>query len=343
MVDSKFHARAKVTIPNAQDSNNTSRREAFWKQLKSDTSLTHVVESDAQRLEGELVRAVPRELARLLVNSIAAPLTNAARVLEENDVRYGLRELEHWLMHMPGDRKYAPFSLADFSVALVQLAELRTSQLRDTPNYAQILERISFASRVHISAKIISYSSLEFGLSFGNIEALSKAFESNFESFQVFLDVFVPRAFENTFLSSNGHGYEWTVRIEPDFEAAFSQGSQKTAPPLVTAQQATLPSPAQTIEPSVAIQKSEWLWRLANGSLLVPVVILIGVLFFTIQEVGKARSMQADALKPVIEYYQQLLQFQQKKQGPDTSQASQGQAPNTAVERDAPKAARSSP
>jgi len=341
MIDSKFHVRAKVTIPDAQDSNTASRREAFWKQLKSDASLTRVVESNVQRLEGELVRAVPRELSRLLVNSIAAPLTNTARALEETDDRYGWRELEHWLRM--GRSEDAPFSPADFSAALVQLAELRTSRLRDTPNYAQILERISLASRVHISAKIISYSSLEFGLSFGNIEALAKAFESDFESFQIFLDVFVPRAFENIFLSSNGHGYEWTVSTEQAFEAAFSQGSKKMAPPLVAAQQTTLPSAAPTIEPSAAIQKAEWLWRLANGSLLVPVAILLAVLFFTIQEVGKTRSMQADALKPVIDYYQQLLQFQQKKPGADTSQASPSQAPNTAVERDAQKTARPSP
>ena len=342
MIDLKPHVRVRVAIPAASNSDSAPSRETFWKQVREYHGNAEVHQRDPMQLERMLTIALPRELHQLLVKSMEAPLSGVSKALESSMDRYGWRDLEHWLM-MSRHEKMS-FSPMDFSVALTQLSELMANQLRDIPGYSSILERMGAAARVTISARIIAYSSLEFGLTFGNLESLAKAFESDFESFKIFLDAFVPQAFESIFLNTMGYDYEWSIRTDPSFENSFNTAAAAKASPETSRATPTAPSTPLAVPPTPAAQRAEWLWRLANGSLLIPVALLLAVLFFTIQEVSKTKSMQADAMKPVLDYYQAAMKLQQEElERAAVKNTPRKQEPNTAVERDAPKAARPSP
>lgn len=274
MVSTKVHVRVRVSQPYAEKNSNQPPRDAFWEQVRSDYDQVIIRESNVQKLEGRFLREVPRELARLLVNSVAAPITNAAKLFEETEGRYLWRELKHrFMMNRDNERTFSP---SDYSGILVQLEELRANRLRDIPKFQQTMDQLRAASRVYIHANILGYSSLEFGLTFGNLEALAKAFDSDFESFQVFLNVFIPRAFENTFSGSSGRGYEWSIQAERSIEDAFdnaAKASEALPAQSISSISTTLSEQGLT---SPSAQKAEWLWRLANGSLLVPCCHSIG-------------------------------------------------------------------
>lgn len=321
------HVKVRVLTRRDAGPQKLSPRESFWREVQQDSSLNRITDRDPDRLERMLLRELPGRLSHLLIASVGAPLENAARLLNEQDERYGWRELEHLIMRR--SKLEDAYSFGDFTTALAQLAEVRSRRLRDVPDYSKILERVSAASQVGFSARILSYSSLEFGLSIGNLKALARAFDSDFESFQVFLDAFVPEAFDYVFFGSDGPGYEWSVAPAPALSDAFREAiaeprAAESSPAPTTARGAAEQTQSQ------ALQRAEWLWRLANGSLLIPVLLLIGVLIFTIREVSSIRALQTDALRPVLEYYQTVLSLRtasDQGSAPAPQRHSAGQAP----------------
>lgn len=313
MAKTRSHFRVKLAIPGKVENQPDSARDAFWQQVRSlKSSSASIRESNPLELEGRLLRKVPEELYKFMLESVSAPLTKSARALDETSGRHIWRDIEHLFM-MRHEGKF--FSSSETLTAFVQLAELRTNQLRDIPNYTEILSRISHASQVSISARIIRYGSIEFGLFFGNIDALRKAFDSDFESFQVFLEVFIPKTFEDVFLGHDGCGLRWDIQPEADFSNSFSAARPVQETSRGSEGVPHHPQPPQNRNRS-AVQRAEWLWKLANGSLLIPILLMVAVLYFAIQETSKIGLMQAQAMKPVIEYYQNMLSLQKASATP---------------------------
>ena len=75
-------------------------------------------------------------------------------------------------------------------------------------------------------------------------------------------------------------------------------------------------------------ERAEWLWKLANGSLLVPVLIALFVMFYAIRELAAIRQQQLMLLKPLLDHTVELLkedrarieQSSPQKPAPQTSQ-----------------------
>jgi hypothetical protein len=70
---------------------------------------------------------------------------------------------------------------------------------------------------------------------------------------------------------------------------------------------------------SDAARKAEWVWRLANGSLLVPVILALIVLYFGIKELSSFRNAQYEALKPILEHHMLLLKEDRERMFPKST------------------------
>lgn len=76
-----------------------------------------------------------------------------------------------------------------------------------------------------------------------------------------------------------------------------------------------LPSPpTANVTPSTpARERAEWLWRLANGSLLVPFLLALVVMYYGVAMLKDVRGLQNEALKPVLEHQLKLLEEDRRR------------------------------
>ena len=78
--------------------------------------------------------------------------------------------------------------------------------------------------------------------------------------------------------------------------------------------------------PSAARERAEWIWRLANGSLLIPVLIALAVMFYGMRLLFEIRSSQFNALQPILQHQLELLKEDRLRMAapatPDQSKAS---------------------
>ncbi|MBS1808770.1 MAG: hypothetical protein JST84_11305 [Acidobacteria bacterium] len=181
---------------------------------------------------------------------------------------------------------------------------------------ARLLEKRSVATSLIISVKIEGYSSLELSLDFGSFEKIASIFDSNFDDFRVFLDAFIPLAFMDVFGEGFTRELEFEERMPTTterafYEHAFTSQQQRVnlvpqaLPPLPPLAIPPPPPPAQEkkedSERSKAMERAQWLWRLANGSLVVPVILALVVLYYAAKELSAAKEAQFQAVKAIME------------------------------------------
>jgi hypothetical protein len=135
---------------------------------------------------------------------------------------------------------------------------------------------------------------------------LAKAFDGNFDSFRVFLDAFIPIAFADVF------NQEFADRLYFDVTVPFStQQAFEAASAVGTAVPRPVPdpiAPAPVAPTAAARERAEWLWRLANGSLLVPVLLSLFVMYYGLRMIADIRSTQFEAIRPILDHQMKLLE-----------------------------------
>lgn len=139
-----------------------------------------------------------------------------------------------------------------------------------------------------------------------SIKGVTRAFDNDFDSFRVFLEVFVPQAFERVFFGESA-GVECSVQIPTTYQEAFAAPVSVETPAL----------PTQAL--AAARERAEWLWRLANGSLLVPFLLALAVMYYGVAISRDAARTQYEALKPILEHQLKLLEEDRRRLLRDTS------------------------
>lgn len=267
-----------------------------------------------------------RELGTRLRSRLVAQLSEGLEALEGGRSP-GVRDLE-WFFRSRRTREREAYA-NQFVEAFTRHLEHRRQVFRESPVLRAAQERIAAAAGVFFSTRIAGYSSLSFEMSTGSLEQLAIAFENNFDSFRVFLEAFVPVAFGDVFSTEFADGLEFAVAVpsswEQAFEPAVHEPTNEQRAELATIGQAA-PTPAQ----STARARAEWLWRLANGSLLIPVLIAIVVMFYGIQLLSEIRASQSGALQPILQHQLELLKEDRLRMAtPPTQKPTRGsQAPS---------------
>jgi len=283
-------------VPRKQVSNESNPRDEFWRSIRRNVDQ----DSEISESEGKLCREFGPALKALLVQELAEPL----RQIENTLYRGEFRDIEHFLFRFfDGPRSDKSWDQAQVLDSFTKLLEQRQQIYRDSPALQRAQERIVAASTVTYSVRIAGYSSLNLDLSIGSIGNLAQAFENDFESFRVFLEAFVPQAFGRVFWEENANKLDFSVQIPAAYEQAFHVPDTPAATPA-----AEVPSVASNLSSVSARDRAEWLWRLANGSLLVPLLLALAVMYFGMGMLRDISGSQNEALKPILEHQLKLLE-----------------------------------
>jgi hypothetical protein len=281
-------------------------REAFWRAVRQDDNR----DASITEAEGKLRREFGPALRQLLVQEISEPL----RQLDENLYRGEFRNLEHFFFRFfdrPDSDKY--WDRGQALDALARLMEQRQAVVRDNPALRRIQERLAAASSITFSVRIAGYSSLSLDLSVGSLKAVADAFDHDFESFRVFLEAFVPQAYGRVFWEAEANRLDFDIQVPASYEQALV--SPPSSPPLadVPPSVAALPPVASQPPAPSARDKAEWLWRLANGSLLVPLLLALAVMYYGLSLLRDFKNIQGDALKPILDHQLKLLEEDRRR------------------------------
>ncbi len=283
--------RLRITPREPRPGQDKEPRKAFWATARDESDSNESVTS----LEAKLCREFGGELRSALLRELAEPL----RTLDSELFPGSLRDFEHWMFRfMDGSRESYRYQFAE---VFSRLMEQRQQVLRESPGLRRVQERLAAAAGITFSTRLAGYASLNLDLVPSSLKQVAAAFENDFDSFRVFLEAFVPVAFAGVFSESSADRLGFTVTVPFSVERAFREaGTQEQASAPVTGPVAASPTSAR--------ERAEWLWRLANGSLLVPLLLALLVMYQGMKMLGEIRAAQYEALKPVLEHQLKLLE-----------------------------------
>jgi hypothetical protein len=163
-------------------------------------------------------------------------------------------------------------------------------------------EKVALASRVMFHVRIVEYGSLNLDVSAAPLDVVARLFDFDVAAFEVFLGAFVPDAFGSVFSVGFSDQHRFDVTVPPGVAAAFQ--APPTAPD--TARPAPDANPASP-PPSDQQRKMELLWRLANGSLVMPVALALFVMWYGLKLLSEIQQAQLGAMTSLVEHQTTLL------------------------------------
>lgn len=263
---------------------------------------------DFDSLEGKLCREFGPALRRLLVEHFSGPLRDADRTFFRGE--FG--DLEHFLFRY-FDRSFMKggWQQGQALEAFARLLEQRQQIFRESPGLKAASEKIAAIGPITFGVRIAGYSSINLDLSVGSLKKVVEVFDNDFDSFRVFLEAFVPQAYARVFSHDDAQRLDSEVRIPDSFVKAFATAA---SPPSAAELSVTpLEQLASGHPPSVAREKAEWLWRLANGSLLLPVLLSLVVLYLGMSMLHDIGKSQNEMMKPIFEHQMRLLEEDRRR------------------------------
>lgn len=155
------------------------------------------------------------------------------------------------------------------------------------PKFADLLPLVGFEVRT------IEYGSLDLSIEIAGVQYLAKLFTGNLDVFMMFLKGYLPEAFTEALrpLNLNAHGLSFDPQPSTGLLTAFATSTAPTGTPTEF--------PTVSKLTSEFSDKSRFFWLIANGSLVVPVVLSLAVLYVAIKDRSEERLELRTALKDV--------------------------------------------
>jgi hypothetical protein len=259
-------------------------RAEFWRLLREGNSSDS--DTPIQILEGRLCREFGDALKNAVVNNFRTALRSVEFDFYRDPLFKSLQRSER-LDTLSTD-------LLSKYIDLIQQTYKEIPALRDTQEKIVAANNLVFAVRIH------SYSSLNLDVVTGPLEAINKVFDANFDTFRVFLDAFVPIAFASVF--------DKDFADQQDFQIVIPDSLRKELDNTPVKEEVLQPLKGEGRQRLLSLERAEYLWRLANGSLLLPVILGLVVMLYAIWELSSLRRTQNEVLQPILDHYLKMLQ-----------------------------------
>lgn len=268
-------------------------REAFWNQDEKNKDST---EANIEAFENGLRNEFGQNLRQKLIYSFQQALSGDDE-MSHRDLAY---EFFHYLRNSERPESYEK---------LLSILPLFQRQI-DTPGFKKAYDRYILATQMHFRTEIIGYSSLEIGLLISSVEKASKLFDGEYDTFLGFLEAYVPQAFSNStpFDSTMCHEMKFEYETSPEFKMNFSSHQQQkdgAQLPVVASQPMTRIDQAE--------QRLDRLYKIINGTLLVPVAVSLVVIYLGFKMYTDIATTQSQMMKPIIEHQLKLLEEDRKR------------------------------
>lgn len=286
-------------------------REAFWAKVRANEYSTESIAS----YEGKLTRGFGPALQMALITQLSRSLT----AFDQELIPRSLLEFDSRALRTENRPLFADRHARQINKLFAQLLEQRQQASR------AVIERLIAARGLFFATRIAGYSSLNLDLSTGSLKRLAKAFDDDFESFRVFLDAFVPVAFAGVFTEAQADRLDFEVKVPASLEQVFRAVARESeeSPSLVAG--------AAKVSATSSRERAEWLWRLANGSLLIPVLLALLVMYQGMKMLSEIRRAQYEALQPVMEHQLKLLEQDRLRFAREATSAQQQVLPQPAT------------
>jgi hypothetical protein len=134
-------------------------------------------------------------------------------------------------------------------------------------------------SAVFFRGKIAGYGSLDFSVEIAGIDRLIKLFDNNFDLFRMFLDAYIPIAFQDTI-------DDWNPKLSFEITALEQIREMFT---LIAPQQQNAIITENKREQN-RDDRVKWFWTVANTSLILPVILALGVLYVQFKALSEERA-----------------------------------------------------
>lgn len=305
------HQAVRVTLRHRSESPKSDRdaRESFWQPLRNREELST---TPAYLLESRLENGVAAALKARLVQNF----TDALSAAESRPFGRDLEHLfERWFFDRPSREPYA----FQFGEVISRLAEIRERLAADTPGLAEARQKAALAASSVVAIRISRYGSLEADVLLSPISAIGRVFDYDADALQVFLQAFLPVAFADVFDGESAAALQYDVQVPDSLGRAMSAARSDPLP------LSSRPKQTPGDDPSQARQKAELLWRIANGTLVLPVLLALLVMFYGFKELSAIRTSQLQLLQPILEHQAALLQEDRVRLGispaPDSTKA----------------------
>lgn len=273
---------------------NSSPQRNFWRSRMPNS------DESVESLENRLCRQFGQKFRNKLQEHFRDTLHELERATYGEEIHYMRKDLHF------RDKYYA-----DWGSALDSLIELRQNILVEHQDYSRLINSLLCVSETRFATKILGYSSLEFGIIPSNVQKLLEAFDNNTEILRVVLAQFIPDVFDNIF--DHRYGGDFDFQIDLNFKVPPEAPKADTKPRSLTNKPQQVMQDEQILNRNEITHKAEWVWKLVNGSLLVPVILTLLVLYFVFQQIVAFKNTQAAAMEPVMKHYQWLLEEDRRR------------------------------
>lgn len=254
------------------------------------------------QLEAKLCRGMSEQLAEKLVEVFSKAVRESESALDLEV----FHDVERFFFRFGGsdERNFRSYQFAE---AYTKYLDYRLEILKSNPSLMEARSRVTQAASVYFSVRIAQYSSLNLDVFVAPIERVAKLFDNDFDSFRVFLDAFVPVMFAETLSQDFADQNSFSVSAPQSFQTEFNK--LRSVSVTATNQSADLGTSVVPASHTTSNERERavWLWRLANGSLLIPVLIALFVCYFGLKELADLRETESRMLAPVLQYQLDIL------------------------------------
>ena len=201
----------------------------------------------------------------------------------------------------------------DIITGISNLQELKNEYFKNNIEYQRLLNKNLLATQIDFSIQNISYSSLGFDLSLEPIDKLVQLFDNNFELFRIFLDTYIAEDFLASLSYYSDDNFPLSVFLDypQSFKEEFNTKVFNTKSP------DAYNSTNEQIK--TKRDKAKWAWSLANGSLFIPVILSLVILYIAISKIDKLNEIHQDNFNRIqtendklIDNYHRLIELQIK-------------------------------
>ena len=274
-------------IPTDYSDKPLNSKKSFW------SYVSHKTEKESnfpEKLEYTFKKKFARELKQKLKNKFQKELRDFENNYNINIHSPYLEEYFHYLFRK-GDIE-EKYHFDDFVNGIAKLQELKNNYFKDNTEYQKLLNKNILATQIDFGVNNISYSSLGFDLNIEPFEKAIELFDNNFELFRIFLDQYIPETFLSS-LSINNDNLPITTSI--DFPQTFKDEFER---PLSNEK---TPDFNQKDKQKITNKwdKAKWIWSLTNGSLVVPVILALLILYITFNKIESVFKIRQENYKEI--------------------------------------------
>ena len=301
-VTKNYRIRVRISFDDNTQSNLNSK-EKFWKYVSEKAKKN---ENVSKNLEYMFRRKFATNLKQALQQKTQFELIDSNRNYNVDEMRYW-EDILHFRMKDESEKIY----INDFIAGISKLQELKNEYFKNNREYQELLNKNILAAQIYFDVENISYASLGFDLNVEPLDKIVKLFDNNFELFCIFLNSYIPQSF---FHSIDIYDNELPISVSIDFTDKYRDCFYQRQTPSNNYSQTVS---SEILNQASKRDKAKWAWALANGSLLIPVILSLIILYIAFNKIEKLNELHAKQYEVIqsendkmIQNYNRLLELQ---------------------------------